>query len=182
MEGSAGGVDSALVAYHARRVGSSDAAGSARGGASSAWRTTWPGRSTLPTGIDGWPFPQASGDLGGYGGYLKEKAAAGAGGKRPAWAVTEDNILGPFHREGAPFRGKVTPPLEPGNVMVISGRVFGHDTRKPLPNTVVDVWQANAEGRYDNDDPKRPPAARISGRASACSCWGGRRSRCNGSY
>lgn len=102
-----------------------------------------------------------SGDLGGYGRYLGEKPAAAGGEKRPAWAVTEDNILGPFHRENAPFRGKVTPPLEPGTVLLISGRVFGFDTRKPLPNTVIDIWQANEAGRYDNDDPKRPPAANV---------------------
>src|SRR5438105_663971 len=28
------------------------------------------------------------------------------------FAATEDNILGPYYRPGAPFRGKVTPPLE----------------------------------------------------------------------
>lgn len=103
-----------------------------------------------------------SGDLGSYGGYLREKAtAAVGGGKRPAWNVTEDNILGPFHREGAPYRGKVTPPLEPGTVLLINGRVFAHDTRRPLASAVIDVLQANAEGRYDNDDPKRPPAANV---------------------
>ena len=72
-------------------------------------------------------------------------------------AATEDNILGPFYRSGAPFRGKVTPPLEPGTVLVISGRVWGLDTRKPLPLTALDIWQANAKGRYDNDDPAHPP-------------------------
>jgi catechol 1,2-dioxygenase len=72
-------------------------------------------------------------------------------------AATEDNILGPFYRSGAPFRGKVTPPLEPGMVLVVSGRVWGMDTKKPLPLSVLDIWQANAKGRYDNDDPSRPP-------------------------
>ena len=48
--------------------------------------------------------------------------AAQAGGQLRA---TEDNILGPYHRANAPFRGKITPPLEPGTVLVISGRVLG---------------------------------------------------------
>lgn len=106
---------------------------------------------------------ESSGSLGAYAVYRQEKPQAqGAGTPRPAnWALTEDNILGPFHRRGAPYRGKVTPPLEPGTVLVISGRVWGHDTRKPLPNTVIDIWQANARGRYDNDDPKNPPAANV---------------------
>jgi len=70
---------------------------------------------------------------------------------------TEDCILGPFYRPGAPFRAKVTPPLEAGVVLVVAGRVWGHDTRKPLAGAVLDVWQANARGRYDNDDPRNPP-------------------------
>jgi catechol 1,2-dioxygenase len=103
---------------------------------------------------------EASGSLGSYASYLQEKP--NKNGKQPAkWAPTEDNILGPFHRQGAPYRAKITPPLAPGTVLVISGRVFGHDTRKPLPNTVLDIWQADHQGRYDNDDPKRPPAANV---------------------
>src|SRR5262249_19153891 len=76
-------------------------------------------------------------------------------------APTEDNIIGPSYRAGAPFRAKVTPPLEAGKVLVISGRVWGFDTRKPLAQAVIDVWQANAAGRYDNDDPQRPPAKEV---------------------
>jgi catechol 1,2-dioxygenase len=71
---------------------------------------------------------------------------------------TEDNILGPYYREGAPFRAKVTPPLVKGTTMLIRGRVWGFDTKKPLAGAVLDIWQADADGRYDNDDPKRPPA------------------------
>lgn len=71
---------------------------------------------------------------------------------------TEDNILGPYFREGAPFRAKVTPPLEKGTPLVVRGRVWGFDTKRPLAGTVLDIWQANAAGRYDNDDPQAPPA------------------------
>ncbi|HEY1186824.1 MAG TPA: hypothetical protein VGE74_04160 [Gemmata sp.] len=71
---------------------------------------------------------------------------------------TEDNILGPYFREGAPYRAKVTPPLAKGTLMLIRGRVWGSDTKKPLVNAVLDIWQADADGRYDNDDPKKPPA------------------------
>jgi protocatechuate 3,4-dioxygenase beta subunit len=74
------------------------------------------------------------------------------------WAPTADNILGPFHRPGAPFRAKITPPLEPGDVLLISGRVWAFDTKRPIASALIDVWQANAKGRYDNDDPRNPPA------------------------
>src|SRR5438093_406013 len=50
-----------------------------------------------------------SGDVGDYGAYGKaKKTPAGPGGEG---APTEDNILGPFHRAGAPFRAKIGPPL-----------------------------------------------------------------------
>jgi len=81
--------------------------------------------------------------------------------KRPPMIATEDNILGPYYRKGAPFRGKVTPPREPGDVIVIQGRVWGIDSRAPLANARLDIWQANAAGRYDNDDAKNPPAANV---------------------
>lgn len=71
---------------------------------------------------------------------------------------TEDNILGPYFRDGAPFRAKVTPPLVKGTAMLIRGRVWGFDTKKPLAGAVLDIWQADADERYDNDDPKKPPA------------------------
>ncbi len=74
---------------------------------------------------------------------------------------TEDNIQGPFYRAGAPFRAKVTPPLEAGEVLLVRGRLWGHDTKRPLSGVVIDVWQANAKGRYDNDDPRKPPRAGV---------------------
>ena len=66
--------------------------------------------------------------------------------------TTHKDILGPFWASGAPFRGKVTPPLEPGELLVIRGRVWSHKTKKPLANTVLDVWQADIKGRYDFQD------------------------------
>jgi len=106
----------------------------------------------------------SAGDLGAYGRFLaraegraplRASAAPAAPGRE--LRATEDCILGPFYRKGAPFRAKVTPPLEPGIVMVISGRVWGLDSRKPLAGAQLDVWQANARGRYDNDDENNPP-------------------------
>ena len=100
---------------------------------------------------------EASGDIGAYGDYLKESPTPSA--KQSAkWSPTETVNLGPFYREGAPYRAKITPPLVAGTVLVIRGRVWAHDTRKPLPNAVLDIWQANSAGRYDNDDPENPPA------------------------
>ena len=72
-------------------------------------------------------------------------------------SITEPNILGPYYRAGAPYRAKITPPLEEGVVLLVQGRVWGFDTKKPLVSAVLDIWQANAKGRYDNDDARNPP-------------------------
>jgi catechol 1,2-dioxygenase len=76
-------------------------------------------------------------------------------------AQTEPNIMGPFFRSQAPFRAKITPPLSSGVVMLIQGRVWSFQTKKPIQNAVLDIWQANAKGRYDNDDPSKPPAPNV---------------------
>ncbi len=63
---------------------------------------------------------------------------------------TDSTTEGPFYIPGAPFRGKISPPMVPGKALLIRGRVWGHDTKKPLPGALLDVWQADARGRYDN--------------------------------
>jgi protocatechuate 3,4-dioxygenase beta subunit len=70
---------------------------------------------------------------------------------------TETNAEGPFHRKGAPWTARLCGADEPGESLVISGRVIDAETCKPLKGATVDVWQANAAGRYDNDDPKNQP-------------------------
>jgi catechol 1,2-dioxygenase len=99
---------------------------------------------------------EASGDLGEYARFLAESDPPAP--PTGDWQPTADNILGPYYRPGAPYRGKITPPLEPGPVLLISGRAWGYDTKRPLAGAVLDIWQANAAGRYDNDDPQKPPA------------------------
>lgn len=76
-------------------------------------------------------------------------------------APTEPNIQGPFFRPAAPFRAKITPPLAPGVVLLIRGRVWSFQTKKPIQHAILDIWQANAKGRYDNDDDSKPPAANV---------------------
>lgn len=66
--------------------------------------------------------------------------------------LTHPNPLGPFYRKGAPFRGKATPPFEPGQVMLVSGRVWGFDTKRPLPGAILDVWQVDIQGKYSAGD------------------------------
>jgi catechol 1,2-dioxygenase len=67
--------------------------------------------------------------------------------------LTESDILGPFYRFGAPFQTKLAGPNEPGERLVISGKVYSSDCRSSLPNTLIEIWQANQAGLYDTDKP-----------------------------
>lgn len=101
---------------------------------------------------------EASGDLGAYGEYFPARQVASKLVLPANAPLTERDAQGPYYREGAPFRAKISPPLEPGTVLVVKGRVWGHDTRRPIEHAVIDVWQANATGRYDNHDGEAPSA------------------------
>jgi protocatechuate 3,4-dioxygenase beta subunit len=70
-------------------------------------------------------------------------------GEHPCPA-TEDNPEGPFWRPGAAFRTKLRTAGDRGEVLVVSGQVLGRPDCVPLPEALLDVWQADATGRYDN--------------------------------
>jgi catechol 1,2-dioxygenase len=71
---------------------------------------------------------------------------------------TEDDVIGPYYRRGAPYRAKISPPMASGEVLVISGRVWSFHSKRPIRDCLLDVWQANADGHYDNEDQAHPPA------------------------
>ena len=79
------------------------------------------------------------------------RSASGAG-----CPVTEDNPPGPFYLPGAPFRSKLAPDNQPGERMVISGRILAGPGCAPLAGAVVDVWHANAAGFYYGLEASRP--------------------------
>ena len=80
---------------------------------------------------------------------LNTTAACAENACRP----TETNARGPFHRRGAPWRTQLCGPAEPGEPLIISGRILDAGSCRPVAGAVVDVWQANAAGRYDNELP-----------------------------
>ena len=57
---------------------------------------------------------------------------------------------GPFYRPGAPFRGKLSVPGEPGTTFILSGRVWAYDTKRPLPGAVLDFWHVDMQEKYSN--------------------------------
>ena len=67
---------------------------------------------------------------------------------------TEATVFGPFHVKDAPkyeLGADISNGLK-GTPCDVSGRVRGIEG-KPVPGAVLDVWQADAEGRYDVQDP-----------------------------
>ncbi|MCJ7637432.1 MAG: hypothetical protein MUO21_08090, partial [Nitrososphaeraceae archaeon] len=63
--------------------------------------------------------------------------------------LTESDMLGPFYKEGAPFKQRLGEGVE-GERLIITGKVM--DMRcQPLKNAILDVWQANSTGDYDNE-------------------------------
>lgn len=53
------------------------------------------------------------------------------------------------YRADAPFTTALAPPDMPGTRLTITGTVFAADCETPLPNALVEVWQADTNGDYD---------------------------------
>ena len=73
---------------------------------------------------------------------------------------TVDNVEGPLFLAGAPLVD--SPALlmrsdEPGERLFLSGQVLVAGSGAPVPDAVLDIWQANALGAYAEDDPGQPP-------------------------
>ena len=89
--------------------------------------------------------------------------AAASSSAPPSAAVvcraTAPNIEGPYYRDGAPMLSDLAPRGTRGTRLLLSGKVLGADCRTPLDGALLDVWQADADGHYDNDghDGRRSP-------------------------
>jgi protocatechuate 3,4-dioxygenase beta subunit len=64
---------------------------------------------------------------------------------------THDNIEGPYYRPGTPERDHLATPGMKGTPLIVRGRVTAADCAEGLGGAVLDVWQADADGHYDND-------------------------------
>ena len=61
----------------------------------------------------------------------------------------ENIVWGPFYVENAPFRAKISPVYSVGIPLIVKGRVFGLDTRRPIRFASIDIWHASPEAQYD---------------------------------
>jgi protocatechuate 3,4-dioxygenase beta subunit len=72
----------------------------------------------------------------------------------PAWGQacglpTQPQTEGPFFKPRSPLRTSLLEPGIAGERLHVAGRVLGRDCR-PLAGAVLEFWQADAQGRYDN--------------------------------
>lgn len=56
---------------------------------------------------------------------------------------------GPYYTPGSPERTKISEKGTPGTKLVVEGRVLDRNGR-PIPHAWLDFWQADGNGRYDN--------------------------------
>src|SRR5262245_17835765 len=67
----------------------------------------------------------------------------------PDCVETDENILGPYYKAGAPDRDTLYEPGDPGVRLTLTGSVFVRDQTSytpactPLAGALLDVWQAN---------------------------------------
>jgi catechol 1,2-dioxygenase len=92
----------------------------------------------------------------GLAGIIAASVSLGAVAADSTCALTRYSILGPYYLPGAPFRTNLMDADETGERLVITGHVLAGSTCKPLARVLLDVWQANANGRYYNVDPGAP--------------------------
>ncbi|MFN6979399.1 MAG: dioxygenase, partial [Gemmobacter sp.] len=86
---------------------------------------------------------------------------------RPAGA-TPNTIAGPFYRADMPeiAPGATISRDGRGETVAVTGRVA--DTAgRPVPGAMVEVWHADADGRYENQEPDRQPEYNLRGRLRA---------------
>jgi len=63
---------------------------------------------------------------------------------------TTSDILGPFFSEGAPETNSIIPEDYEGERLFLSGSLSSTDCDKAISNAVMDFWQADEHGDYDN--------------------------------
>lgn len=86
-------------------------------------------------------------------------------GAGTAISATPSTLAGPFYRDDAPALDLGANLCRDGQgaPLVVTGRVTG-PTGDPLPGAQVEVWHANSEGRYENQDPDNQPEHNLRGR------------------
>ncbi len=88
--------------------------------------------------------------MGGAGGGQGAGGQGEGGGEPLVCTPSDDNILGPYYRPDAPFRDDLTDPNMVGVRVTVKGSVLD-ETCQPIAGALIDLWQADDDGGYDND-------------------------------
>ncbi|MEU9129646.1 carbohydrate-binding protein [Kitasatospora sp. NPDC048540] len=62
---------------------------------------------------------------------------------------TVEQTEGPYFKPGSPLRTSLVTATTPGTRLTVTGYVFGRACR-PVPGALLDFWQADTDGAYDN--------------------------------
>ena len=65
-------------------------------------------------------------------------------------AITPTQTPGPFYTPESPLRQSLIEADTEGTRLIVTGQVLATNCQ-PLANALVDVWQTNAQGQYDNE-------------------------------
>ena len=71
-------------------------------------------------------------------------------GKPVGDTPTTTDILGPYYRPGAPMRTNINPAGFSGIPLHLSGTIYKDDGKARFQNCLVEIWQCNHKGEYDN--------------------------------
>jgi protocatechuate 3,4-dioxygenase beta subunit len=75
-------------------------------------------------------------------------------------ASTPWNVEGPFYLPDNPMLEspyRLSSADEPGDPLVLRGRVTDAETGEAIPGSILDLWQASADGWYEQQKPDRGP-------------------------
>lgn len=64
---------------------------------------------------------------------------------------TTSDILGPFYRPNAPIRTNLIIPGHTSQPLLVKGEVYQDDCTSLLPGALLEFWQSDSEGNYDNE-------------------------------
>ncbi len=94
------------------------------------------------------PIPATGGTSTAVPAARNAPALACAAGQKSA-SLTPELTEGPFFKANSPERSSLLAGNTPGTKLVITGYVYTTDCR-PVAHALLDFWQANAQGVYDN--------------------------------
>ena len=58
---------------------------------------------------------------------------------------------GPYYKPTAPFREVLVDEGADGEPLTVRGKILLNDCKTPVTNAVLDIWQANASGSYEDE-------------------------------